>query len=318
MYSITTRTRAKELEKLARVRVEAMELQKKFGEVGGRINEATGYEEIDRLRRGVGERAERKLLEVREEAARAKKTHLAAVGLRAGTQREVNDLLQRKSSWTSQDVVRFTDLIQQDHENERKEQSAKEAMEASEESVEKGFSDLMQAILERYHEEQVWSDKIRSLSTYGSLAITSLNVLIFVITILLVEPWKRKRLVEGVESRLRDNTKAGQETTNASLEALHSLLADAQTKLDVLLAPPLSPPPSTEAATPLPPSPIDEILLEEGAEKEEEKEETELKAVVERRFEEARKEREREMWIVGVGGVAAGLVLSSMVRILGR
>lgn len=43
--------------------------------------------------------------------------------------------------------------------------------------------------------------QIRSLSTYGSLAITSLNVLLFIITILLVEPWKRKRLVEGVEAR---------------------------------------------------------------------------------------------------------------------
>lgn len=43
--------------------------------------------------------------------------------------------------------------------------------------------------------------QIRSLSTYGSLAITSLNVLLFIVTILLVEPWKRKRLVEGVEAR---------------------------------------------------------------------------------------------------------------------
>jgi hypothetical protein len=59
-------------------------------------------------------------------------------------------------------------------------------MEAGEEEVEKGFSgtlvsvprplvnsrsdflscaDLMQAILERYHEEQVWSDKVRAYSS---------------------------------------------------------------------------------------------------------------------------------------------------------
>ena len=43
--------------------------------------------------------------------------------------------------------------------------------------------------------------QIRSLSTYGSLAITGLNVLLFVTTLLLIEPWKRKHLVEGVESR---------------------------------------------------------------------------------------------------------------------
>lgn len=86
---------------------------------------------------------------------------------------------------------------------------------------------MMQAILERYHEEQVWSDKvrplavqvvtcasasgnirltsprlqIRSMSTYGSLAITSLNVLLFIISLLLIEPWRRRRLVENVEER---------------------------------------------------------------------------------------------------------------------
>lgn len=78
----------------------------------------------------------------------------------------------------------------------------------------------MQAILERYHEEQVWSDKvrplvvlvvpsslitvlpqIRSMSTYGSLAITGLNVLLFIVTLLLIEPWRRRRLVQNVEER---------------------------------------------------------------------------------------------------------------------
>lgn len=48
---------------------------------------------------------------------------------------------------------------------------------------------------------QVGRPQIRSLSTYGSLGITSLNVLLFIITILLVEPWRRKRLVERVEER---------------------------------------------------------------------------------------------------------------------
>lgn len=39
------------------------------------------------------------------------------------------------------------------------------------------------------------------MSTYGSLAITSLNVLLFLISILLIEPWRRRRLVENVEER---------------------------------------------------------------------------------------------------------------------
>lgn len=59
----------------------------------------------------------------------------------------------------------------------------------------------MRSILNRYHEEQVWSDKIRSLSTYGSLAITGANVLVFLLAVILVEPWRRRRLVDKLEVR---------------------------------------------------------------------------------------------------------------------
>ncbi len=60
----------------------------------------------------------------------------------------------------------------------------------------------MKGILERYHEEQVWSDKIRSVSTYGSLAVLVVNLVVFLGAIVVVEPWKRKRLVLGLEERV--------------------------------------------------------------------------------------------------------------------
>jgi sensitive to high expression protein 9 len=43
--------------------------------------------------------------------------------------------------------------------------------------------------------------QIRSLSTYGSLAITGVNVLIFLLALLLIEPWRRRKLVERLEIR---------------------------------------------------------------------------------------------------------------------
>jgi sensitive to high expression protein 9 len=60
----------------------------------------------------------------------------------------------------------------------------------------------MQAILQRYHEEQVWSDKIRNVSTYAGLAGLLVNLVVFVGAIAFVEPWKRKRLVERLEDRI--------------------------------------------------------------------------------------------------------------------
>ncbi|SGY14883.1 BQ5605_C013g07146 [Microbotryum silenes-dioicae] len=260
--------------------IRAWELERRLRDVGGKINAATGYVEIDLLRKGVVER-EKALNAAREVAGLSKQAFAAAVAVRAASQKEVNDLLQRKHSWTSADVMRFTELIQQDHENEQAEAKARVAAEKTEQEVESGFSELMQAILERYHEEQVWSDKvgssagcltpsskshfsrvssqIRSLSTYGSLGITSLNVLLFIITILLVEPWKRRRLVEGVEARLRENANEGQEATMASLLSLQSLLTDAQEKLDRLVTSTTSAPlhpntPTTISSTLSPPS----------------------------------------------------------------
>lgn len=121
---------------------------------------------------------------------------------RATSQREVNDLLQRKSSWSDEDVSRFTQLVRQDHLFEQAEARAKVAAAIAEDAVEREFNELMRSILARYHEEQVWSDKIRSVSTYGSLAVLGLNLAVFVLALVLVEPWKRRRLVQTFEKRV--------------------------------------------------------------------------------------------------------------------
>ncbi|BGP49527.1 sensitivity to high expression protein she9 [Rhodotorula kratochvilovae] len=306
--------------------LQALEIERKLREVGGRINQATGYEEIERLRNGVGGK-ERALMEAREKALLLKQAYTERVKLRADSQREVNDLLQRKSTWTGPDVLRFTELVQQEHENEREEVKAKEAMDAGEEAVEKGFSDLMQAILERYHEEQVWSDKIRSMSTYGSLAITSLNVLLFIITLLLIEPWRRRRLVANVEERLRSNSQQGHEATQSQLESMQTLLQQAQATLDTVAAstaalaaappppapaPPPPPMPELEPEpAPLPPPPP--TAEKPGAAP------ARAQTPHGRVLEQAREAiAGNEVWAAGAAGAAGGVLLAALVSLAGR
>lgn len=62
----------------------------------------------DRLSRAIDGAAmiERRLGEMRKEALRTKDAYTLAVEERARSQREVNDLLQRKSTWQSSDVLR--------------------------------------------------------------------------------------------------------------------------------------------------------------------------------------------------------------------
>ena len=158
--------------------------------------------------------------EIREEAKAAKAAYEEAVARRSSSQRETNELLQRKSSWSDADVLRFTQLVRADHAYEQEEAQAQARVAGVEEAVERQFSELMRAILSRYHEEQVWSDKIRSASTYGSLAALGLNLVVFVLAIVLVEPWKRKRLVQSFEKRVIELNEANQRVVEDGLKEL--------------------------------------------------------------------------------------------------
>lgn len=174
-----------------------------LSQLGGHLNRATGYDSIDILKQQVVEQ-EARIKATREAARAAKLAYDEAVIQRAAAQRDVNELLQRKSSWSDEDVGRFTALVRADHAREQDEARAKAAVSASEDAVEREFSALMRAILARYHEEQVWSDKIRSASTYGSLAALGVNLVVFIAAIVFVEPWKRKRLAQTFERKVEE------------------------------------------------------------------------------------------------------------------
>lgn len=63
---------------------------------------------------------------------------------------------------------------------------------------------MASTILARYHEEQIWSDKIRRASTWGTWGLMGFNVLLFIVVQLGLEPWKRRRLVGGFEEKVRE------------------------------------------------------------------------------------------------------------------
>ncbi|KDQ62203.1 hypothetical protein JAAARDRAFT_65992 [Jaapia argillacea MUCL 33604] len=192
--AIVIRKRADEFSASAKTR---------FSQLGFHLNKVTGYDEIEALKRRVVDQ-EAQISVARQGAREAKKAYDEAVIQRANSQREVNDLLQRKSTWTDQDVSRFTTLVRQDHLYEQTEARAKAEAIRADDEVEREFSELMRSILARYHEEQVWSDKIRSTSTYGSLAALGLNLVVFILAIVVVEPWKRRRLAQTFERKIEE------------------------------------------------------------------------------------------------------------------
>lgn len=199
---------------------------------------------------------EKSIAALKEQARIAKQTYEQAVQTRSQCQKQVNDLLQRKSTWSESDVSLFTSLIHQDHLNTTLESTSKQRLDSLDLEVEKEFNDLMRAILNRYHEEQIWSDKIRSASTYGSLAALGLNLFVFVLAIVVVEPWKRKRLGETFEKRIVLMEKENQELMREGMRTLSEHFEKQEEILSKLAAISLSPPAPIvdHESPPLPPS----------------------------------------------------------------
>jgi sensitive to high expression protein 9 len=168
-----------------------------------RINDLTGYSGIEALKSRIATLESR--VKVAQEAVRSSRlAYKTTVADRASTQREVTTLLARKDSWTPADLERFTSLYRMDHSNEQAVQEAATRLADAEREAEHAASKLSSSILSRYHEEQIWSDKIRRMSTWGTWGLMGVNVLLFLVFQFGFEPWRRRRLVHGFEEKVRD------------------------------------------------------------------------------------------------------------------
>lgn len=159
-----------------------------------------------------------------------------AIGTRSDTQKAINDLLQRKHLWSPNDVIRFTDLYRSEHANEQAELKSKQEYKQAEANVEEKSRRLMTIIMERYHEEQVWSDKIRAASTYGTWGLIGMNIMAFLIVQGFVEPRRRRKQVERYEELVQDLTERGvlpeNTATLPSSGASHAVIAQANDSTD--------------------------------------------------------------------------------------
>ncbi|KAF3936236.1 hypothetical protein ABW19_dt0205336 [Dactylella cylindrospora] len=169
---------------------------------GQKINDLTGYSGIEALKKDI-EQQEAKLSAAKTAVKDAKIAYKTAIARRSDSQKEVNELLQRKNLWSPADLERFTELYRSDHANEQAEIQAQNRLNEVEKEVDNASSLLSKSILTRYHEEQVWSDKIRRASTWGTWMLMGINIVLFIVVQLGLEPWKRKRLVNNFEEKVK-------------------------------------------------------------------------------------------------------------------
>ncbi|CAG8446181.1 3525_t:CDS:2 [Acaulospora colombiana] len=170
------------------------------------LNEFTGYSSVENMKEKVIQQ-EKDFMATRQRLTEAKHAYEESIARRSATQREINELLQRKHQWSNDDVVRFTQLYRDEHTNEQAEIAAKEDFRKYEQQVEQEYTNLTRSMMLRYHEEQVWSDKIRSASTYVTIALMMLNVILFIGVQTIFEPRKRQKLTSQFEELLVNKTR---------------------------------------------------------------------------------------------------------------
>jgi sensitive to high expression protein 9 len=161
------------------------------------LNDITGYTSIEAIKRQNAV-IETQLAEAHDRVRNARQAYKTSNASRAATQREVTTLLARKDSWSPGDLERFTELYRADHVLEGEVVASQETLTEAEADEQSLSMRLNAGMLKRYHEEQIWSDRIRRASTWGTWGLMGMNFVLFVVLQFVAEPWKRRRLVKGV------------------------------------------------------------------------------------------------------------------------
>jgi len=113
-------------------------------------------------------------------------------------------LLERKHAWSDADLERYMSLIRSEHSNEQAVQGAKENVVAAERALEEARTRLEKRERMQYHEEQIWSDTIRRNSTWVTFGLMGVNIFLLLGTLVLIEPWRRKRMVKEIRKALEE------------------------------------------------------------------------------------------------------------------
>jgi sensitive to high expression protein 9 len=145
------------------------------------------------------------LVKARLEAVQQAKDELEVARARESTSRkEVVGLLERKHAWSDADLERYMTLIRSEHLNDQGVQAAKDSVVAGEVSLEEARTRLEKRERMQYHEEQIWSDTIRRNSTWVTFGLMGLNIFLLLATLVIIEPWRRRRLVKEIRRTLEE------------------------------------------------------------------------------------------------------------------
>lgn len=110
-------------------------------------------------------------------------------------------------------------LIRSEHINDQAIRVAKDSVVSAEAALEEARTQLEKRERAQYHEEQIWSDTIRRNSTWVTFGLMGVNIFLLLLSLAILEPWRRRRMVREIKSAL--------EAQNAVRDAAPAALAPA-------------------------------------------------------------------------------------------
>ena len=174
-----------------------------------RINNYTGtdFSGIEALRGEIMEQ-EKEVRSHRAAVADAKTSHAEAQEKQSASQKEIVGLLESKSSWSPADLERYMSLVRSEHLDEQAEQRAREQLSLAERRLELARSLLEKLERKQYHEEQIWSDTIRRNSTWVTIGLMGVNIILLLAQISIFEPYRRRKIVNQIKQALDEKSAA--------------------------------------------------------------------------------------------------------------
>ncbi|KAJ3064379.1 sensitivity to high expression protein she9 [Podochytrium sp. JEL0797] len=186
------------------------------------LNASTGYDLVAERKRRVEEK-DADLKDAMRVLEANKINYEQAIDDRRRLQKELNSLLQRKDSWVDEDIHRFTVLYRKELSLETAETTTKQEYKKSSDAYDATHQEYLNQIRERYIDEQLYSDKIRSASTWWTVGLISVHLAIFLMVSIrdpFVKKRDRKELVALVQETLRvENATLQSSVLNAVREA---------------------------------------------------------------------------------------------------
>ncbi|KAI8904344.1 Mdm33 family-domain-containing protein [Gorgonomyces haynaldii] len=200
-------------------RVSSLVPLSRIEQLGMFLNRITGYHHVEGRKHLVLVK-ETEMNYAKESLQRSKQVYEETIEDRKRVQKDLAALYQRQDTWTETDINLLAELAKKDRLLDSSETQSKLNFRQASAAFDKAQAEYLSQLRERYVEEQMYSDKIRSANTYWTFGLISTHFLIFMLVQLWFEPRKKDQLRKEISDAIENVAQADRDLLKALTEQM--------------------------------------------------------------------------------------------------